>query len=117
MVSKASNERFGAICAEQISLARTYAGAVLQQDRAEAYNMFEGNRLGNEQVGRSQIVSMDLSDIIDATVAQLQPGFAGDNLAEFEQVAKTMPSSARPSRQQSTLYLSRITKASTSFRA
>jgi len=88
MVSKASNERFGAICAEQISLARTYAGAVLQQDRAEAYNMFEGNRLGNEQVGRSQIVSMDLSDIIDATVAQLQPGFAGDNLAEFEQVSQ-----------------------------
>ena len=88
MVSKASKERFGAICAEQISLARTYAGAVLQQDRAEAYNMFEGNRLGNEQVGRSQIVSMDLSDIIDATVAQLQPGFAGDNLAEFEQVSQ-----------------------------
>lgn len=85
---KLTDNQFAAICSNQIEIGRTYAGNVLQNDRERAYDMFEGNALGNEVDGRSQIVSMDLSDMIDATIAQLQPGYAGDVLAEFEAVGQ-----------------------------
>lgn len=77
-----------AICSDQIAISRTYAGNILQNDREKAYRMFQGEPLGNEQEGRSHIISMDLSDMIDSTVAQLQPGIAGDCWAEFESVGQ-----------------------------
>ena len=88
MVSKVTKSRFAAICQDQIGVSRTYANNVVMNDRAAAYDMFEGNKLGNEQAGRSQIVSNDLSDMIDATVAQLQSGFSSDSLGQFEQTSQ-----------------------------
>ena len=73
-----------AILANYISQARSYSGNIMQQDRADSLKLFSGDTLGNEQEGRADIVSQDLADMTNAIIAQLQPAYAGDWLAEFE---------------------------------
>ena len=86
-MSKITDNRFASILSGQIQISRTYAGYVLQDDRAQADQMFEG-RARTELEGRSNIVSNDLADMVDATIAQLQPGYSGDCLAEFEEMGQ-----------------------------
>ena len=83
-MAKLTDNQLGAICQEEIALSRTYAGNIVQQDRAEAQRLYDGGLLGNEVEGRSTYVSTDLTDMVHATIAQLQPGYAGDSLCEFE---------------------------------
>ncbi len=81
------NEQLGAICSEQIAISKTYAGAVVRDDIAASLRMFQGEPLGNEQKGRSSIVSNDLSDMTDAVIAQLQPGLQS-SWGEFEEISQ-----------------------------
>ena len=74
MAKKLTDNQLGAICQEEIALSRTYAGNIVQQDRAEAQRLYDGGLLGNEVEGRSTYVSTDLTDMVHATIAQLQPG-------------------------------------------
>jgi hypothetical protein len=83
---KLTDNEIGGILQEQISLSRTYAGNIVQQDRADARRLFDGGLLGNEVTGRSSYVDQSLTDMVNATIAQLQPGYAGDCLAEFEAI-------------------------------
>ena len=83
-MAKVTDNEIGRIISEGIAKARTYAGNIVQEDNADALRMFNGEKLGNEQEGRSDIVSNDLADVVNATIAQLQPSYVGDCLAEFE---------------------------------
>ena len=83
-MAKVTDNEIGRIISEGIAKARAYAGNIVQEDNADALRMFNGEKLGNEQKGRSDIVSNDLADVVNATIAQLQPSYVGDCLAEFE---------------------------------
>ena len=87
-MAKITDNQIAGICREQISKARTYSGYVLQDDRAQALKLYDGRELGNEVSGRSSIVSQDLTDMVHATIAQLQPMYSGDCLAEFEPIGQ-----------------------------
>jgi len=43
-----------------------------------------GKPRGDEVEGRSKVISMDLADMVEQTVAQIMPSFATDCLGEFE---------------------------------
>jgi len=82
-----NDEKLAAMCSQQIAISKTYAGAVVRDDIAASLAMFQGEPLGNEQPGRSNIVSNDLSDMIDAVIAQLQPGLQS-SWGEFEEISQ-----------------------------
>jgi len=57
----------------------------LSNDRAKAINYYLGAPLGNEVEGRSQVVSFDVQDTIEAALPQLIKIFAsGDQVVRFE---------------------------------
>ncbi len=59
--------------------------SALSNDRAEAIEYYLGEPFGNEQEGRSQVVSYDVQDTIESALPQLLKVFvAGDQVVRFE---------------------------------
>jgi hypothetical protein len=59
--------------------------SALSNDRAEAIDYYLGQPFGNEEEGRSQVVSYDVQDTIEAALPQLLKVFvAGDQVVKFE---------------------------------
>ena len=59
--------------------------SALSNDRAEAIDYYLGQPFGNEEEGRSQVVSYDVQDTIEAALPQLLKVFvAGDKVVQFE---------------------------------
>ncbi len=59
--------------------------SALSNDRAEAIEYYLGEPFGNEQEGRSQVVSYDVQDTIEAALPQLLKVFvAGDKVVQFD---------------------------------
>jgi hypothetical protein len=59
--------------------------ATLSNDRAEAIDYYLGEPFGNEEEGRSQVVSYDVQDTIEAALPQLLKVFvAGDKVVQFD---------------------------------
>ena len=59
--------------------------SALSNDRAEAINYYLGEPFGNEIEGRSQVVSYDVLDTIEAALPQLLKIFvAGDRVVTFD---------------------------------
>ena len=59
--------------------------SALSNDRAEAIEYYLGEPFGNEQEGRSQVVSYDVQDTIESALPQLLKVFvAGDQVVKFE---------------------------------
>jgi hypothetical protein len=59
--------------------------SALSNDRAEAIEYYLGQPFGNEQEGRSQVVSYDVQDTIESALPQLLKVFvAGDQVVRFE---------------------------------
>ena len=59
--------------------------SALSNDRAEAIDYYLGQPFGNEQEGRSQVVSYDVQDTIEAALPQLLKVFvAGDKVVQFD---------------------------------
>lgn len=59
--------------------------SALSNDRAEAIDYYLGQPFGNEEEGRSQVVSYDVQDTIEAALPQLLKVFvAGDQVVRFE---------------------------------
>ena len=57
----------------------------LSAERAEAINFYLGEPFGNEQEGRSQVVSYDVQDTIESALPQLLKVFvSGDEVVRFE---------------------------------
>jgi len=59
--------------------------SALSNDRAEAIDYYLGEPFGNEVEGRSQVVSYDVQDTIEAALPQLLKVFvAGDKVVQFD---------------------------------
>ena len=60
----------------------------LTENWVEAMNYFLGRKRGDEKPGRSDLISMDLADTVEQTLAQMMPAFEDTSLAEFEPIGK-----------------------------
>lgn len=68
--------------AEQMALGPT--SSEIASDRADAIDRYLGKAYGDEQAGRSQVVSRDVSDVVEGVCANvLKPFVAGDQVVEF----------------------------------
>ena len=50
----------------------------------ESLNYYFGKPRGDEVDGRSEVISMDMADMIEQTIAQVMPAFDNPSLGEFE---------------------------------
>ena len=70
---------------QEESLAYGVNDSQLSNDRAEAIDYYLGEPFGNEVEGRSQVVSYDVQDTIEAALPQLLKVFvAGDKVVQFD---------------------------------
>lgn len=67
-----------------ISRAESFHETVISPERALAYQYYYGRLFGNEVEGRSQVVSQDVSQVVDSAVPALVKIFvSGDKAVEF----------------------------------
>ena len=82
-----SDSELVSICENEIENASGYTSGELANERAEAMDYYLGEPYGNEEEGRSQIVSRETLDTIESLMPQLMRIFAdADNLIEFDAV-------------------------------
>lgn len=63
-------------------------GDEIQSERAENLNMYLNRPVGDEEIGRSQVQSSDVSDVIESLLpATLAPFISTDKVAEFKPVS------------------------------
>ena len=69
---------------QQESIAYGVNDSSLSDDRAQAIEYYLGEKFGNEEEGRSQVVSYDVQDTIESALPQLLKVFvAGDKVVQF----------------------------------
>jgi hypothetical protein len=74
-----------AIVAAKITGALGYQGGRLSQERQKAERYYKGEPFGNEMDGRSQVVSRDVAEAVDAMMPSLCKIFtSGDEVVRFE---------------------------------
>ena len=56
----------GSIVSSEIKASLGYIGSDITEQRQKSLEYYFGEPFGNEQEGRSQVVSTDVSDVIDA---------------------------------------------------
>ncbi|MEN3953592.1 hypothetical protein [Iodidimonas sp. SYSU 1G8] len=77
-------EDLQAIVASEIDDAADYIDNTVSTERAFATDYYWGRPFGNEEEGRSQVVSYDVRDTVQAIMPSLmRVFFAGDNVVEF----------------------------------
>jgi hypothetical protein len=70
---------------QQEAIAYGVNDSSLSDDRAQAIEYYLGEPFGNEEEGRSQVVSYDVQDTIEAALPQLLKVFvAGDKVVQFD---------------------------------
>jgi len=70
---------------EEENIAYSVNDSALSNDRAEAIDYYLGQPFGNEEEGRSQVVSYDVQDTIESALPQLLKVFvAGDKVVQFD---------------------------------
>lgn len=75
------------IVKEEIHTAVGFVGGDVSEDRRRAMDYYLGDPFGNEQEGRSQVVSTDVQDTIETVMPDLLEIFAGgDEVVRFEPV-------------------------------
>ena len=73
------------IVQEEINTAVGYIGGDVSEQRRKAMDYYLGDAFGNEQEGRSQVVSTDVQDVIEAVMPEFLEIFAGgDQVVRFE---------------------------------
>jgi len=83
MARKMTEAQLGQILEEELSKAAGNEGDDLASHRKEALDLYFCRPLGNELPGRSQVVSPDLSAMVDAVLAQTLNAFTTDNAVSF----------------------------------
>lgn len=63
----------------EIGEAQDYLNTEVSADREKALKYYMGDKLGNEQDGRSQVVSTDVSDTVESILPSLMRIFAGSD--------------------------------------
>ena len=63
----------------------SYMGSEVSEDRSRLLDLYNGELLGNEIAGRSQVISSDVQDVVESIMPDLMQIFgASDKLAQFE---------------------------------
>jgi hypothetical protein len=86
MASKKMTKReLSAHLEQEISSALGYKDGKLSTQRTDAMDRYYGKKYGNEQEGRSQIVTRDVADVIEWIMPSLMKIFtSGDKVVQFE---------------------------------
>lgn len=71
------------LCKKEIELSAGYDEDELVDARAEALDYYFGRPRGDELEGRSEIQSMDVADMTEATLAEIMPLYANPQLVAF----------------------------------
>lgn len=84
-MSRMTEQELKAIVAAEIADAMAFAGGRLAQERRKALDYYLGEPLGNEQEGRSQVVSTDVADTVEWILPSLLRIFTGgEEVVRFE---------------------------------
>lgn len=82
---KMSDMTLKAICQQKIEDSLAYFGGKLVQDRVKAMQYYYGQAYGNEIEGRSQVVSRDVAETVEASIPSFMRIFAsGDQVVRYE---------------------------------
>lgn len=68
---------------QQLRACHGFEGDKIASDRQAAYDYYFQRARGDEVAGASQVVSGDLSAMVEATLAQMMDAFSGDALAQL----------------------------------
>lgn len=68
---------------QQLQSCAGFEGDELTQAREQALDYYFQRARGDEVIGRSQVVSGDLSAMVEANLAQMLDAFSGDEIVEF----------------------------------
>ncbi len=68
----------------RLRLAAGYDGDIISEARVMALNYYFQRKRGDEVTGRSQVVSGDVSAMVESTLAQAMSSFMSKNLATFD---------------------------------
>ena len=80
-----TKEELSAYVEQEIQGALGYGDGKLTQQRTDAMDRYYGKKYGNEQEGRSQIVTRDVADVIEWIMPSLMKIFTGgDKVVQFE---------------------------------
>ena len=85
MAKKMTKEELSAHVEQEIQGSLGYGDGKLTQQRTDAMDRYYGKKYGNEQEGRSQIVTRDVADVIEWIMPSLMKIFTGgDKVVQFE---------------------------------
>jgi len=84
-MAKMTKRELSAHLEQEINSALGYKDGKLTKQRSDALDRYYGKRYGNEQEGRSQIVTRDVADVIEWIMPSLMKIFtSGDKVVQFE---------------------------------
>ena len=100
-----SDPKLRSILQSQINNALGYLGGILSDQRERSLEYYQGDKLGNEMAGRSQVVSTDVADTVESLLPNLLRIFTSS-----DKVVKCDPVKAQdePIADQATAYLNHI---------
>ena len=80
-----SDDKIKSIVGQQIRVSLGYQGGKLAQERLKNQRIYNGEPLGNERTGRSQIVLKDVQNTVEQIIPSLMKVFAStDDVIEFQ---------------------------------
>lgn len=83
-----SNHELLAVLREKADQAESWHNSLLAEDQANAIDFYEARPFGDEEDGRSQVVSPDVAEVVDyMTISLLRTIVSGDRVIEFEPIA------------------------------
>lgn len=71
------------ICKREIELSEEYMNTELESNREQALAYYFGDPRGDETEGNSETQSMDVADMVEATLAEVMPLYSQLNIASF----------------------------------
>ena len=81
---KKMKERLAAVVQNELANAECGENDEVQANREEALNYYHAKPRGDELEGRSRVISTDVADMVNATLAMLVPMLSTDAIVEFE---------------------------------
>jgi hypothetical protein len=88
-MTKMTDDDLRSVVDQEVSGSASWSASQLAGDRERNLAYYHGLPMGNEVEGRSQVVSSDVFEVIEAAVPSLlEPFFAGDDICEFEPVTQ-----------------------------
>lgn len=80
-----SDAEIASILAENERASITFRDTVLADEQANAIDFYEAQPFGDEEEGRSQVVSPDVAEVVDyMQISVLRTAVSGDRVVEFE---------------------------------